>query len=119
MSKEFSSLQIQEFELPKEYMKRHRINIDRLKSIIRSFKNLEVCVIGDLIIDEYIDCNTLGISQEEPTVVVSPSEKRKFVGGSGIVAAHAAGLGASVNYISIAGKDEEMKFAKKNCLHMA
>ena len=44
---------------------------------------------------------------------VSPSEKRKFLGGSGIVAAHAAGLGAKVNYLSIAGKDAEMKFAKK------
>ena len=113
INNELSNLHNRNYKLPREYMKRHGIKINRLKSIIQKFQNLNVCVIGDLIIDEYIDCNTLGISQEEPTVVVSPSEKRRFLGGSGIVSAHAAGLGAKVSYLTIAGNDEEMKFAKK------
>ncbi|MDR1533850.1 MAG: hypothetical protein LBU64_01935 [Planctomycetota bacterium] len=50
-----------------------------------------VCVIGDLIVDEYVHCNPLGMSQEDPTLVVSPVQETRFVGGAGIVAGHAAG----------------------------
>ena len=32
---------------------------------------LKVCVIGDLIVDEYIICEPLGMSQEDPTLVIS------------------------------------------------
>ena len=71
-------------------------------------------VIGDIIIDEYITCDPLGMSQEDPTIVVTPIESKKFIGGAAIVAAHAAGLGAQVNFISVTGKDLMSKFAFKN-----
>ena len=73
-----------------------------------------MCVIGDLIIDEYISCNALGMSQEEPTLVVTPIDSKKFVGGAGIVAAHAAGCGANVKLISVVGKDDLATFANQN-----
>ena len=66
---------------------------------------------GDVIIDQYIDCFPLGMSQEEPTLVVSPQETKDFLGGAGIVASHAAQLGASVRFISIAGHDQARDFA--------
>ncbi len=81
-------------ELPTDYMKRHSISIERLLSLINSFSRLKVCVIGDLLVDEYITCEALGMSQEEPTLVVTPLDTARFLGGAGIVAAHAAGLGA-------------------------
>jgi len=71
-------------------------------------------VIGDLIVDEYITCEPLGLSQEDPTIVVTPIDKVRFIGGAGIVAAHAASLGASVEFISVAGNDETHTFAKQN-----
>jgi rfaE bifunctional protein kinase chain/domain len=51
------------------------------------------------------------MSQEDPTLVVKPVDSKRFVGGAGIVAAHAAGLGAQSSFVSIVGADEEAKFA--------
>jgi ADP-heptose synthase, bifunctional sugar kinase/adenylyltransferase len=53
------------------------------------------------------------MSNEEPSLVVSPVDKKKFVGGAGIVAAHAAGLGAKVDLITILGNDKNNIFVKK------
>ncbi len=69
--------------------------------------SLRVCVIGDTIVDEYVQCDPLGMSQEDPTIVVTPIVTDKFVGGAGIVAAHARYLGAhSVDFIFVVGDDD-------------
>jgi rfaE bifunctional protein kinase chain/domain len=123
----FSSLELikKEFELtqniigiklPVEFLERHHIQILKLHEILNKFANLTVCVIGDLIVDEYISCQALGMSQEDPTIVVSPIDSRKFVGGAGIVAAHAAGLGANVNFISVVGNDSTSEYAKEKLM---
>lgn len=97
--------------LPQEFMVRNKISTDRLLKIIQSFSNLKVCVVGDLIIDEYINCHPLGMSQEEPTVVVTPVDKRRYFGGAGIVAAHCKSLGAKTSLITVTGDDEISKWA--------
>jgi rfaE bifunctional protein kinase chain/domain len=51
------------------------------------------------------------MSQEDPTIVVTPVDTQRFIGGAGIVAAHAAGLGAEVHYLSVTGNDEPRDFA--------
>jgi len=98
---------------PKEYLQRHNFKDKDLIEIVKKMESLKVCVIGDLIVDEYITCNPLGMSQEDPTIVVTPINTQKFLGGSGIVAAHAANLGAEVEYFSITGKDEARDFAEE------
>lgn len=52
------------------------------------------------------------MSQEDPTIVVTPVDSTRFIGGAGIVAAHAAGLGAKASFISVSGVDEVGRFAK-------
>jgi len=96
-----------------DFIKRHGFSLINLRDILSKMKNLKVIVVGDLIIDEYITCDPLGMSQEDPTIVVTPVATEKFVGGSAIVAAHAAGLGAIVNYYSVTGKDVNAEFATK------
>lgn len=96
---------------PKKYFKRHNISKTKLIDLVNRFSELKVCVLGDLIVDEYISCEPLGMSREDPTIVVTPNDFTKFIGGSGIVAAHAASLGANVEYISIGGNDETKDFA--------
>ena len=98
-------------KLPHEFLTRHNIKSDKLASIIHQFAKLKVCVIGDLIVDEYITCQPLGMSQEDPTIVVTPINSTRFLGGAAIVAAHAAGLGASVQFISVTGVDASHYFA--------
>lgn len=96
---------------PVDYLKRHQINLTTLPAVVRRFSELSVVVIGDLIVDEYVTCDPLGISREDPTIVVTPIKKDIFVGGAGIVAAHARGLGADVKYFSVVGDDEAARFA--------
>lgn len=114
LRKELSRPDIGSIILPKDYMARHNIETNELTNLLNGFGRLKVCVIGDLIVDEYISCQPLGMSQEDPTIVVTPIDTICFVGGAGIVAAHAAGLGASVNFISVSGNDNSREFALKN-----
>jgi len=109
--KEFVGIESYSISLPNSYMHRHNIDPSRLINLINQFTNLKLCVVGDLIIDEYITCEPLGMSQEDPTIVVTPIDSTRFIGGAGIVAAHAAGLGASVNFVSVSGKDLSRDYA--------
>jgi len=96
-----------------EYLERHDLDFIKLSERVCQFTDLRVIVIGDTIVDEYINCNPLGMSQEDPTIVVTPVESTRYIGGAGIVAAHAAGLGARVNFISVTGRDDMSDFALK------
>jgi rfaE bifunctional protein kinase chain/domain len=95
---------------PESFMARHAIPVARLIKLARDFVKLRVLTIGDLIIDDYINCEPLGMSQEDTTLVVSPIDRRRFVGGAGIVAAHAAGLGAESHLICVGGRDAAREF---------
>ena len=94
------------FEKNDAFMDRHHFNWSHLKKILHKFRSLKVVVIGDVIVDEYITCDPLGMSREDPTIVVSPVGVDLYLGGSGIVAAHASNLGADVSFFSINGDDE-------------
>ena len=99
--------------LPDAYMARHKLTSSKLVDIIQRFQGLRVLVIGDLIVDDYIDCDPLGMSQEDPTLVVSPRQTNRFIGGAGIVAAHGQSLGAQVTFLSVTGADEVAKEANE------
>lgn len=109
--KEFIDFDPRTIQIPHEYMARHGIQASRLIELLNNFQKLKVCVVGDLIVDEYITCQPLGMSQEDPTIVVTPIDSTRFVGGAGIVAAHAAGLGAEAIFLSITGADSTREFA--------
>lgn len=95
------------------YLKRHDVSLERIDELIENFKQLKVLVIGDTIVDEYMQCNAVGMSQEDPTIVVTPDENKRFLGGAGITAAHANGLGAnSVSFYTVLGADETADYAR-------
>jgi len=89
-----------------EFLVRHGSSLNKISKIVERFSGLKVAVLGELIVDEYISCDPLGMSQEDPTIVVTPIESRVFTGGAGIVAGHMVGLGAEATFISITGDDE-------------
>ncbi len=108
--REFSEIATGSIQMPTEFLARNGIGKARLAHVCDSFKTIKVAVVGDFIIDEYITCQPLGMSQEDPTIVVTPIDISRFVGGAGIVAAHAAGLGAQVHFISVVGKDATRQY---------
>lgn len=96
---------------PSAYISHHGINVEAFAHVLDKVRALKVCVIGDVIVDEYIQCDPLGMSQEDPTIVVAPIMANKFIGGAGIVAAHARGLGAEkVSFVSVTGDDETGRY---------
>ena len=105
LEKEFEQSVNLSGQMPYDFMKRHNVKVTQLSDYIEKFSNLKIAVIGDLIMDEYIICDPLGMSQEDPTIVVTPIDNEVFIGGAGIVAAHAASLGAEVKLISVVGND--------------
>jgi rfaE bifunctional protein kinase chain/domain len=111
LHREYSDLNLSTINKPLDYPEQHGFGLNELKKHLRSFNGLRVVVVGDLIVDDYIECDPLGMSQEDPTLVVTPLETTRFVGGAGIVAAHASRLGAEVNYVTVAGSDEAAWFA--------
>ncbi|MDQ5985805.1 MAG: Bifunctional protein HldE [Syntrophus sp. SKADARSKE-3] len=114
LRKEFYESDPRSISLPQDYLVRHCIQPERLAILLQKFPSLKVCVVGDLIVDEYITCQPLGMSQEDPTIVVTPVDSIRFVGGAGIVAAHAAGLGASVQFVTVAGADDTRDLPRVN-----
>jgi rfaE bifunctional protein kinase chain/domain len=99
---------------PKEFIERHGLSSAGLSSAIDEMRSLKVCVIGDTIVDEYVQCDPLGMSQEDPTIVVTPILTERFVGGAAIVAAHARSLGArSVDFISVSGDDDAARYVEE------
>jgi hypothetical protein len=93
LRKEFLETNFRTIALPVDFMRRHSIDITKLQALLQGFAAMKMCVVGDLIVDEYMNCQPLGMSQEDPTVVVTPIDSARFIGGAGIVAAHAAGMG--------------------------
>jgi rfaE bifunctional protein kinase chain/domain len=94
------------------YQKRHNFDLKDLKIIVEKFSKLNILVIGDTIVDEYITCEPLGMSQEDPTIVVSPLFTDRFIGGSAIVASHAKTLGGDVEFISVCGDDDSASYVE-------
>jgi rfaE bifunctional protein kinase chain/domain len=118
MNTEWNELLISSIKKPIDYLKRHNFSFQELIKIVEKMKDLKVGVLGDTIIDEYIACDALGMSQEDPTIVVTPVAREKFIGGAGIVALHAKGLGADVHFFSTVGKDETADYAKAQLLSL-
>lgn len=83
-----------------------------LKSKLNEFSNLKVLVIGDVIVDDYTFCEPVGLSREEPAIVASIENSETYLGGAGIVSAHASALGSSVELISVLGSDLEADFVE-------
>ena len=90
---------------------RRNIDLGSVAKAIPSFASIKTLVIGDLIIDEFISSEPLGLSSEAPVVVVKEIEKRQYIGGAGVVASHVASLGASCHFLSVSGDDEQREFA--------
>ena len=109
--REFSELNFSAISKPADYPARHSFTLQDIRRTLSKMRDRKVLVIGDLIVDEYLACDALGMSHEDPTIVVTPVLTQRFVGGAGIVAAHASGFGAKAQVVSLAGRDATAEFA--------
>ena len=70
------------------------------------FSNVSVLVLGDVMLDAYIEGSVHRISPEAPVPIVSVTERTYTLGGAGNVALNLAELGCAVSLIGVRGVDE-------------
>jgi len=83
------------------------------KSIISKFKKKNILVIGDIILDRYIQGNVSRISPEAPVPVVLEEKSFYTPGGAANVAHNLSSLGANVIQVGRIGNDFEGKLLKR------
>jgi rfaE bifunctional protein kinase chain/domain len=83
------------------------VNKDRLAEIIRAFTGVELLVVGDLILDSYLECRALGVANEAPIPLVEIQSQRQMAGGAGNVANNLARLGVQTMLVAPLGDDGE------------
>src|SRR3990167_7899066 len=82
---------------------------------IKEFARKRVLVVGDLMIDEYIDGSADRISPEAPIPVLLQKSVRHCLGGAGNVAANVSALGGVVTLLGVVGKDAHANILKQLC----
>ncbi|MBO9595994.1 MAG: D-glycero-beta-D-manno-heptose 1-phosphate adenylyltransferase [Niabella sp.] len=81
--------------------------------MVAQFKNWKVLVIGDLILDHYVQGETQRLCPEGPVPIVEVMARQYALGGSANVALNFSCLSARVTYCSVAGADAEAAIAIK------
>lgn len=81
--------------------------------MLADFSKLRVLVVGDLILDRYIQGTTERISREAPVPVVLTQATEERAGGAANTATNVAALGAQTTVIGFVGKDSEGENLRK------
>ncbi|MBS1637694.1 MAG: D-glycero-beta-D-manno-heptose-7-phosphate kinase [Bacteroidetes bacterium] len=88
-------------------MKRLSVKKEHIREMFRSFNNLNVLIIGDVMIDSYMWGKVNRISPEAPVPIVAVHKKEKRLGGAANVALNIQALGANPILCSVIGVDYE------------
>ena len=88
-------------------MKKFSIKKEHIREIFKSFNNLNVLIIGDVMIDSYLWGKVNRISPEAPVPIVAVTKKERRLGGAANVALNIQALGANPILCSVIGVDYE------------
>lgn len=76
-----------------------------LVDIVRGFPGLRVLVVGDAMLDTYLEGEAIRLCKEAPVPVVREGTTTRCAGGAANTAANLAALGAEVIFVSLVGRD--------------
>ena len=83
--------------------------------MIEEFKKMKVLVIGEIIIDQYVFCEALGMSGKEPMLVLRNIKSEDYLGGAAAISRHLSSFCKDVSLLSMIGvKEEHLKEIKRN-----
>ncbi len=88
-------------------MKKLSVKKEHIREIFKSFSNLNVLIIGDVMIDSYMWGKVNRISPEAPVPIISVNKKEKRLGGAANVALNIQAMGANPILCSVIGIDYE------------
>ncbi|HPH86595.1 MAG TPA: PfkB family carbohydrate kinase [Ferruginibacter sp.] len=78
-------------------------------NLFKSFANIKVAVIGDVMLDTYWWGKVDRISPEAPVPVVAVTSREERIGGAANVALNVKAMGATVHILSVIGADQDGK----------
>lgn len=78
-----------------------------LSSIIRAFTGLKLVVVGDAMLDSYLEGSSNRICREAPVPIVNLADRKDVPGGAANTAVNIHALGGQVRFLSVVGDDNE------------
>jgi D-glycero-beta-D-manno-heptose-7-phosphate kinase len=88
-------------------MKKPTLRKDQLHKLFDAFSDLNVLIIGDVMVDAYLWGSVSRISPEAPVPILAVSKKEKRLGGAANVALNVQAMGANPILCSVIGVDHE------------
>jgi D-beta-D-heptose 7-phosphate kinase/D-beta-D-heptose 1-phosphate adenosyltransferase len=85
----------------------------RLEARIQALSGCRVAVIGDVMLDRYVQGKATRLSPEAPIQVLEASDQNEMPGGAANVASKAAELGARVRLVGLVGDDAEAEALRR------
>jgi D-beta-D-heptose 7-phosphate kinase/D-beta-D-heptose 1-phosphate adenosyltransferase len=79
--------------------------MQRLARIVRDLESVPILVVGDLILDAYIEGSARRVSPEAPVLVFEKDSERAQLGGACNVAANLVALGSRAAVLGVVGDD--------------
>lgn len=100
----------------KEYLKKlkNEYTANDIIGFLKNLNTLNVLIIGDIILDEYVFCRAMGKPEKAAVVSTKFLYGEVYPGGSLAVANHVAGFAQRVHLVSCVGKDGKEDYIKKN-----
>tara|TARA_B100000989_G_scaffold116754_1_gene85927 strand:+ start:1690 stop:3198 length:1509 start_codon:yes stop_codon:yes gene_type:complete len=98
----------------KNLLNKESINLNSILKTVKKTNKKNIVVVGDVILDKYLTCQPLGMSEEAPLVVVKEIDGTMFTGGAGVVAKHIEKMGNKVELISVLGADNNRRIIEKD-----
>ena len=95
-----------------EFISFHKIDTSKIVNSLNRNRVQRFIVFGDIIVDKYVNTTPLGLSQEEPVIVVTPESEETFFGGAAVVANLANDFGVKTALFTLVGKEKEGRDAK-------
>lgn len=87
-------------------MNKQPSDAERWKKIVRSFPEVSVTVLGDLVADEFVFGEIARVSREAPVLILKHRERTVVPGGGANAIMNLAALGVNVLPVGVVGDDE-------------
>ena len=84
---------------------RQRRTADEMLQIVEGAARLKVLVVGEAIIDEYVNCAAIGRSAKAPIVATKFESSQRYAGGALAVANNLAAFCQTVDLVTLVGDD--------------
>jgi rfaE bifunctional protein kinase chain/domain len=82
------------------------VDLSRLLDIVGAFSRQTICVVGDLVLDEFISGEISRVSREAPVLILRRRKSEVYPGGAANAVNNLVDLGARVRPVGVVGDDE-------------